>query len=514
MDTDRYVRLGRVASFMESYVPNLERRGAFANDPMMRIAYVSGVMNGLLEQGRWANAVTFAFKTTSGSFLNKTGPEFTKSIVDSATNALDAHGQGEAIQTLLDYDRADIVNQLLPHLDVDYDFLVSAARQSWKQSPPEPEHRIAIERKLGEMAVAENLRRIAFDHFIEAGATERAQQLYQEMLSDAYTSLENLEDITSNQPTIGSQQEVYTAAIEQARTIKLESHGAGKKLYILLKKAESLGITVADSEELYSKAVQHMSHYHAEEIDDGSGFTCRLQWAKVHTKDSPRKAYTIFKVLEYEGPEVFESVIAGLALDPFERKYEAITVDSVRQEHLQKSYSLAPLTVREKIAGELEPSPENNKLKQKLAKELAGVNNISSAYSLWFDSKGDPQDKAFNEWQDQLINEQIKRSTVWQIDNNDAQGQKKIWARALRNGNLIAAYNAARHINDVALNIVRTKLVERGPIYALEFFNSSSTRSQRDEVGYALAKNAIATKYNVELSDLEMMLEQKEPIAQ
>lgn len=468
--------------------------GVLPNSPAEdRFSLVKGILTGLLEKGRWEEALGLVYGNTPvRALFDGDWSSFRQQAIEAIQRGKEDYVSSATIKALIEKKETELLYHLalgrsqgrvrIDHNDSIYSVLHQNDLPRYRQ----------LQIHHAEKELQEGNLLGAAQHFEDAGEKARALELYEKILENPQ---ENWDKAFQAAYKFENRRKRLAGVVQKALSDdqKLKDHRFVQSLHELCKK-EYLYLPPEDQAKLEEARVitsaTPLEHSTPEQ---------QLLWAKTHVHDSPQTAYLVFKEQKYEGPEILPAVKRGLQQPLREHDNQKLDIRTVTPEHLRAVYAEMPLELQVNIAYHLKDQPEL----RRLSKTYLEQGNLNRAYQLWVHGDGDLHDWSFRELRARLIEAGLQErygssSFSFFLHPTDQEGYQKV-VGAILDTRPETAYELAQQSRQEPL-IQRTRevLLQRGPERAFDLF-----QRRNDPEGVTMALQTLAQKYELPLATVE-----------
>ncbi|MBI2146485.1 hypothetical protein HYU22_04035 [Candidatus Woesearchaeota archaeon] len=473
-----------------------------------RASLVRGIIQGLLEQGNWQEAVKMVYQDGSivRGLFDGDWEEFRQDVLKSARQRQDDFFYESTLTALMQHKETELVYQLameLPLREDNAEEIITSLRKTIT-----PEQQKMAHTHLGNRWMAKKAYHKAYDQFSRAENPEKIDQLYTMLLEDP--SIDTIEVLLlSAQNGTGSKPEKVTAALhkivpffiadqQKSRQRKEEYfsmfYPTSKSAQLVYRLRKEFEISLTSQEEAIfdTAAVRALPSYQAQQMED---ITFSLLWAQRRYAECPRTAYHIFRRLEYTGKERIRAVKAGLEKKSVTGEHiEKLSPGEVEVALLHAVYKDVRLETQVAIAAHLK---DDEKL-QFLSRTYETKNEHHRAYHLWMQGHGDLENAYITAIRQHMIDELVQKeyfNSYNLFDLQDRPGALQLYPVVLeRKPDL--AYHLAKGLEDESLlQKAREVCMAQTPIAALIFF-----KEEKDSKGIEMAVAALADRFSLPVS--------------
>jgi len=499
------------------------------SQPLERFSLVKGILTGLLEQGRWQEAVKRVY--TDGSIVrglfDGNWEEFRQGVLESAKRKGDRSLNQETIDLLLKHKESSLLYQLITELPIDEQTVADLLRDSnpdfyrhkYNQFEVSEQQRRQAYSLLGQRKLKEKGEgskwpeyRKVFEYFAEANDREAMVSLYQTLLDhirkeDIYIGEDDIHLLITtaefNKEKAPERAEQIVSALLQKLGLADTWNKAAQYIYDLTKKYQ-VALSPQDRLTVMTTLAQIITEWGQKRMEDPE---LSLLWAQLRAKEFPSKAYAIFQKQNYRGPEVLTAVKSGLELH---QGYYLLKPNAIRNEDLQAVYPTMSLEIQVDIARHWKDQERLRELSKKFPAKVSdfwkGYSFLTVAYSLWLEGNGEKDDPHFRHMRTALIEKELSGThpSFAFLGPDDQVGRREAFNKAL-NVSPATAYKLALSIEDeTMLQQARQGVVARNPVEAFRYFQGV----EKDPVGIQLALAALEQVYKIPRSRIEQYLEQ------
>ncbi len=503
--------------------------GVLPNSPVMeRLSLVKGILTGLLEQGRWQDAVQRVY--TDGSIVrglfDGDWADFRQGVLESAKRKGDGYLSKETVDLLLRHKESSLLYNLITELPVGEgladDLLenedLNISKQQRQQAYSSLGQRMLKEKDLlGKSPKYQQ----AYRYFVKADDRDAIDLLYQTLFNKIRLGgVDEAKEVDINllismaefnlEKAPERVEQVVSALLSRPELLPERwDNRTATQVYELARKYK-IPLPPQDKRTLMTVLAKGLAEWDLERLKDPE---LSLLWAQHHAEKCPSKAYAIFLKQNYEGEEVLTAVKSGLTGSQYKLELTAI-----RKKDLEAAYSSLPLGVRVAIAADLKDQEKLRELSRELVKKSSpnDYHALTAAYRLWLEGNGKKDDPYFINLRTTLIEKELSGvnpsfpfgPSFTFLDRDDQAGQREAFALVLERFP-VSAYNLAARIEDeTLLQQARQGIVARNPVQALRYFQGEGTsRIEKDSVGLELALTALEQKYKIPRQRIEQYLE-------
>ncbi len=489
--------------------------GELSNFPLVeRGRIANGIITEKLRLGKWQGVVQMMYGGFGKADALYEGDrnELREGIFKSALEHPKSTQFGrETLEALSKAGESDLIFRLatnIPTLNYeDFNAVVSHVDSDYFNDAEQgAQRKQTLHQKAANKAMEEGKYDSAFHHFSEIGDTEGVSQAFDAVLTTEgrYSSGELLERIALSDP---SQKD------ERLKRVVLSSISEEKGLNPLaafqLYKKHCVDLSSDEIEALRGKVAEKASRYDIERkfANDPEE---RLLWAKKHTKDEPRLAYSIFRQQKLGGMQVIAAVKAGLSLEMYQNEERALSPSEVSETHLRRAYKSAPFDVKIKIASHLKDSEEL----RALSRQAHENGKLDTAYRLWVAGEGNLDEGYIDGIRTALIADGIENHFGYMtaLDRSDKKGMAEAYDTLMstdkgrRTDNLRQAYEIALDLrNEERIQRAREEIVAISPEWAIRNF-TSQTRGN-DERGLDYVLGVVSSQHGIEQGELKRLVQ-------
>ena len=476
--------------------------GVLPNQPSLddRAALVQGILQGMLESGRWQKAVYLVHNPGPVKALFDGNWEgFNDAVIAVAKEQKpDAEIKSEFVQFLVDNNQAGVVCRLIDEIPYSKDNLNNLFNGVYGSVDEAVRSRLrgsigVRAQEVGDFAAAHHC-------FKENRDTASIDALYRQILEDPVKNIDLLLKIAGKDKARLTEivKGVLKLDEEELQEVKIDYTAIEEALYRLVKKHE-LELDTKEKIQLIDLASNMISSWR-----DGNAGDKNLAflWAKKHYQSNPTEAYQIFIAQDYKGDEVMAAVRVAFSKEYMEgRPHCSIRYPNVsmfKEEHLRAVYSEQDAWTRVKIARHL----GDKEALLGLSREYYEQQNFTDAYNLWVSGGGSFDDPFAEDLRQGVIQAEEKKGYFSEhlFDKNDLPGKTWLFNKLFSDRKFSAALDIAARLEDEEkLQRVREKMVESDPEWAIGIFRRqfSSDKDMRDRKGFDMCVTALSEKYSL-----------------
>lgn len=467
--------------------------------PMERVSLVKGIVTGLLEQGRWNEAIRLVYQEGSPARVLFDGDwkGLRKEILASIKKSPREHYIGDNVaELLIKHNEAELLYDIACRLPLEEGEFAGILVMVEPKLPAE-----RMKEGYNTLATRAHERTDfaqAYKYYQQAQNSKAIDNLYQQLFRGLYEPhlelLLTIAEKTNTTQNSRAAQTVY-AVLEKPELLRF-SRDISRRLMGIVRE-HKLALSTSQDDLLKDALVSGLALYELREIKhDDENLT--LRWAKAHARVHPKDAYGVFKSRKYVGAEVNIAVQQGLVFKKEEYDhYQGLGPDQVEESHLRQVYDQLPLELQVSVAHHL----KDNTLLQNLSRQYSIQNkagSIESAYHLWIYGHGDRQDPYIEWLRAVMIKKELKdvHPSASLFMPEDIVGNRKWFTHMIERDSAVA-YNVAQQIQDQSLvQQAREKMIRESPVGALRKFKGYR-EEDKDAVGINMALDALATQYGI-----------------